>query len=29
MRLPLNQQVLMNAIAKRQQRIEREQQKNQ
>ncbi len=29
MRLPLNQQVLMNAIAKRQQRIEREQQKHQ
>ncbi|MEQ4988543.1 type III secretion protein [Proteus vulgaris] len=29
MRLPLNQQVLMNAIAKRQQRIEREQQKYQ
>ncbi|WP_099076248.1 type III secretion protein [Proteus alimentorum] len=29
MRLPLNQQVLMNAIAKRQQRIEKEQQKHQ
>lgn len=29
MRLPLNQQVLINAIAKRQQRIEKEQQKHQ
>lgn len=29
MRLPLNQQYLINAIAKRQQRIEKEQQKYQ